>query len=89
MIRVGVLERRGTSDVRIGARAEPFRQLAANLQLDRRAIGAERLQIGVGDDELDAVEARAYHPVDGVAAAASDADDLDSGRRAFPFVVER
>ena len=38
----------------------------------------QRLEIGVGDDELDAVEAGAHHAVDGVAAAAADADDLDA-----------
>ena len=37
----------------------------------------ERLRVGVHRDELDAGEARVDHPVDGVRAAAADADDLD------------
>ena len=41
-------------------------------------VGAQRLQVGVGDDELDAVEAGLHHAVDGVAAAAADADHLDA-----------
>ena len=52
----GVFERRLAADVRIGAGAEPLGQLGADLQLDRRLIEVQRLQIGVGDDELDAVE---------------------------------
>ena len=39
----------------------------------------QRLQVGVGDHELDAFEVRLDHAVDGVAAAAADADDLDLG----------
>ena len=42
------------------------------------ALSLQRLQVGVGDDELDAVEAGLHHAVDGVAAAAADADHLDA-----------
>ncbi len=38
----------------------------------------KRLRIGVGDDEVDAVEAGGDHVVDGVAAGAADADDGDA-----------
>ena len=55
---VGVLERRLPPDVRIRARAEPLRQLLTELQLHCRAAVVERLRVGVGDDELDAGEAR-------------------------------
>ena len=37
----------------------------------------QRLRVGVDRDELDALQARVDHPVDGVATAAADADDLD------------
>ena len=39
----------------------------------------ERLHVGVGGDELDALHAGLDHAVDGVAAAAAYADDLDAG----------
>ena len=39
----------------------------------------ERLGVGVHGDELDAAQARVDHAVDGVGAAAADADDLDDG----------
>ena len=57
----------------------PLVSLRADLQLVRRGVELERLQVGVGDDELDAVEAGRDHAVDGVAAAAADADHLDAG----------
>ena len=69
----------------IGAGAEPLGQLGADLQLDRRRIQLQRLQVGVGDDELDAVEPGRHHAVDGVAAAAADADDLDARAGAALF----
>ena len=47
----------------------------------------QRLQVGVGDDELDAVEAALHHARDGVAAAAADADDLDA-RAGAALLVE-
>ena len=39
----------------------------------------QRLQVGVGDHELDAFQAGVDHAVDGVAAAAAHADDFDLG----------
>ena len=79
---VGVFERGLAADVRIGAGAEAFGELRADLNLDRRRIALQRLHVGVGDDELDAFEPDLHHPVDGVAAAAADADDLDARARA-------
>ena len=38
----------------------------------------QRLQVGVGDDELDAVEPGLHHAVHGIAAAAAHADHLDA-----------
>ena len=49
------------------------------------ALLRERLEVGVGDDELDALEAGAHHAVDGVAAAAADADHLDARAGAAGF----
>ena len=54
---LGVLERRLPADLGIGAGAEPLGELAADLQLDRRPALAQRLQVGVGGDELDAAQA--------------------------------
>ena len=61
----------------VGARAEPARELVADLQLDVGVAHLQRLGVGVDRDELDALEARVDHAVDGVGAAAADADDLD------------
>ncbi len=55
----------------------PLVSALPKLDLVRRHVGFERLQVGVRDDELDAVEVAADHGVDGVAAAATDADDED------------
>ena len=59
----------------------PFVSFAPICSLIGAALFLQRLQVGVGDDELDAVEAGAHHAVDGVAAAAADADHLDAGAR--------
>src|SRR5439155_17358338 len=40
---------------------------------------AQRLEIRVGDDELDPGGRRLHHAIEGVAAAAAEADDLDLG----------
>ena len=71
----------------IGAGAEALRQLVADLHLDAGLVVVERLHVGVGDDELDAAEADVHHAVDGVAAAAADADHLDL--RAAPRLRDR
>ena len=58
---------------------KPVGQLHAELDLHRRAGEVQRLQIGVGDDELDAFHSGLNHAVDGVGAAAAHADHLDVG----------
>jgi len=40
------------------------------LNLDRRLRLLQRLQVGVGNDKLDAFDPCFHHPVDGIAAAA-------------------
>ena len=43
-------------------------------------------EVGVGDDELDAVEPGLHHAVTDIAAAAADADHLDARAGAAAFV---
>ena len=51
--------------------------------------GLQHLAVGVGDDEVDALDAGLDHRVDRVAAAAADADHLDDGTAGtLSFVVE-
>ena len=73
-----VLDRGLPPDVGVGARAQALGQLAADLDLHRRAVLAQRLQVGVDGDELDALEAGRDHAADGVAAPAADAHHLDA-----------
>jgi hypothetical protein len=58
------------------------------LNLDRRAGTLEGLEICVGDEELDALDARLDHAIDGVPAAAPDADDLDARARDGRVVID-
>ena len=83
-----VLERGVLADLGVGAGAEAGGEARAELELDRRRGGAQRLEIGVGDDELHAGELGADHPVDRVRAAAAEADDLDLGRLALLLELE-
>jgi hypothetical protein len=66
-------------DLRARAGAEPAGQLPADLNLHIRLGHREGLGVGVHRDELDAAELILDHPVDGVAAAPADADDLHPG----------
>ena len=47
--------------------------------------GVERLRVGVRDDEVDALDVRADHVGDGVAASAADADDGDPRPKLINF----
>ena len=64
-----------TSGLRAGAEAAG--QLPADVELDVGVAHQQRLRVGVDRDELDALEPNLDHAVDGVDAAATDADDLD------------
>ena len=77
LMRCHVLERGLAALLGIGAGAEAARDARADVQLRRRGVRVERLRVGVDDDELDAFEAEVDHRVDGVAAGAAAADDLD------------
>ena len=57
--------------------AEPAGCGGTDVDLHVGVADHQRLGIRVDRDELDAREAGVHHPVDGVRAAAADADDLD------------
>ena len=59
--------------------AETARDLVADADLVGRVRLQQRLRVRVAGDELDAHHLGPDHPVDGVAAAAADADDADEG----------
>jgi hypothetical protein len=67
------------TDLGVGAGAQALGQGAAEPDLVGREVGLERLAVGVGRHELDAVEVTADHGVDGVAATTAHADDQDLG----------
>jgi hypothetical protein len=53
------------------------------LQLLHGNAAAKRLRVGIGGDEVHAIDALADHVIDGVATGSADADDLD---HRIPFV---
>ena len=69
----------GVADVRVGARAEPARDVGADVKRDVRRALLERLEVGVDGDELDALDAGLDHAVDGVDAGAADAHHPEHG----------
>ena len=75
--RLDLLDRflgRGAAHFRLAAGAQA---LATQLDDLGRARAVQRLGVGVRADELDALDAFVEHVLDGVAAAAAHADDLD------------
>ena len=76
---VAVLQGRLAAHFGVRTRPETLGHGRAELE---RGLGVEapkRLGVGVGGDEVDAVDVAAQHVLDGVAAAAADADHLDDG----------
>ena len=67
------------ADLGIAAGAEAAGELATDVELHVGVAHQQRLGVGVDGDELDALQAGVDHAVDGVDAAAADADDLDDG----------
>ena len=55
----------------------PAGELATDVELDVGVAHQQRLRIGVDRDELDSAQTEVDHAIDGVDAAATDADDLD------------
>ena len=67
----------GAADLRPRAGAEALGDLEAELDAAVGERGVERLGIGVGDDEIDALDVGAHHVGDGIAAGPADADHAD------------
>ena len=67
----------GAADLGPRTGAEALGDLEAELDAAVGGRGVERLRVGVGDDEIDALHVGADHVGDGVAARAADADDAD------------
>ena len=74
-----LLEGGAVAELGVGAGAEAARLLAADVDGDVGGAVLQRLKIGVDGHELDPGDAGLDHPVDGVDAAAADADDADHG----------
>jgi hypothetical protein len=74
---VAVLEGRLAAHVRVGAGAQALGEAAADLQGGLGVGLAQHLGVGVDGDEVDALDALGHHVLDGVAATAAHADDLD------------
>ena len=74
---VAALLRGGETDCGIRACAEAAGGGRADVDLDVGVADHQRLGVRVHRDELDAGQPGVHHPVDGVRAAAADADDLD------------
>ena len=70
---------RGTPDFRVRAGTESFGDRDAQLDDALRLAERQRLRVGIGADEVDAVEARNDHIVDRVAASASHTEYGDPG----------
>ena len=65
------------ADLRVGACAESAGGVTTHVELDVGVAHQQCLGIGVDGDELHALQAVLDHPVDGIDAAAADADHLD------------
>ena len=75
----------GAADLGPRAGAEALGDLEAELDAAVGGRGVERLGVGVGDDEVDALDVGAHHVGDGVAAGAADADDADPRAKLVDF----
>ena len=70
---------RGATDLGVRTRAKSARRSRSDLDLHLGQVRLEHLQIRVDGNELDTGQARLDHAIDGIAARATDADDLDAG----------
>src|SRR5690606_27554299 len=77
---VGVVVRCLGAHVRVGPGPQTTGQLTTDVELDVGVAHEQRLGVGVDGDELNALEPDLDQPVDGIASAAADADDLDDGQ---------
>ena len=65
------------ADGRVAAGTKPLGELFPDLDLFRRIAKVKRLLVCVDDDEFRTLETIGYHPVNGIPAAAADADHLN------------
>ena len=72
----------GAADLGLRAGAETLGHLHAHLDDALGLRHGQRLRVGVGDDEVDALQAGRDHVVDGVAAGAADAEHGDAAASA-------
>src|SRR5690606_2242879 len=70
---------RAAAHLGVGSGAEAAGQVASDVELDVGLAHEQRLRVCVDRDELDATQPELDHAVDGVDAAATDADHLDDG----------
>src|SRR6516162_5754121 len=80
-----VLHGRPPPDFRIGAGTQSLGYRCPQLNLDGSRARIQGLGIGIGDDEIHAAKLAADHGIDGVPAAAADADNFDPGFQIFLF----
>src|SRR5690606_33548771 len=66
------------ADIGIGAGAQALGDVRAELERGLGVDLVERLCIGIGTDELDAIHGILDHVLDGIASAAADTDHLDN-----------
>ena len=67
------------ANVRLRTRAETLGDLGAHLHDAFGLRHGEGLRVGVGDDEIDALQTGGDHVVDGIAARAADTEHGDAG----------
>ncbi len=76
---------RGAADFRLRAGAKAFGDLHAHLHDALGLRHGKRLRVGIGDDEIDALQSGGDHVVDGISAGAADPEHGDA-RLQFPNV---
>ena len=69
----------GAADIGLRAGAEAFGHLHAHLHDALGFRHRERLSVGIGDHEIDALQAGGDHIVDGIAAGAADTEHGNAG----------
>ena len=72
--------RGGAPDFRLRARPQPLRNMRTQLNPPIRSAVHQLLRIGVGDNEIHALQIERDHVVDGIRAAATHPDHRDSRR---------
>src|SRR5690606_1935953 len=71
---------RAFADLRPATGAKTLGELVTNANGNGRLARHQRLRVRVDGDELDALHPGLHHTVDGIAATATDADDLYTGK---------